>query len=164
MKEGDFVLLDIWAKTKDPAACFYDITWTGYIGKSPSDRHREIFGIVRDARKAGCAAVLSAFAERRKIAGWAIDEVTRDFIREKGYAEYFVHRTGHNIGSSIHGNGANIDNLETKDEREVLPNTCFSIEPGIYLPEFGVRSEVNVITRPGKAEITGREQEELVLI
>ncbi len=164
MKEGDFVLLDIWAKTKDPGACFYDITWTGYIGRNPTEHHREIFNIVRDARKAGCAAVQAAFAERRKIAGWVIDEVTRDFIREKGYADYFVHRTGHNIGSSIHGNGANIDNLETKDEREVLPNTCFSIEPGIYLPEFGVRSEVNLITRPGKAEITGREQEELVLI
>jgi Xaa-Pro aminopeptidase len=164
MKEGDFVLLDIWAKTKDPDACFYDITWTGYIGKNPSERHREIFNIVRDARQIGCKTVQKAFAEHRKIAGWAVDEATRDFIREKGYGDYFIHRTGHNIGPSLHGNGANIDNLETKDEREVLPNTCFSIEPGIYLPEFGVRSEVNVITRPGRAEITGREQEELVLI
>jgi Xaa-Pro aminopeptidase len=164
MQEGDFVLLDIWAKTKDPDACFYDITWTGYIGSTPSERHREIFNIVRDARRIGCETVQKAFAEHRKIAGWAVDEVTRDFIREKGYGDYFIHRTGHNIGASLHGNGANIDNLETKDEREVLPNTCFSIEPGIYLPEFGVRSEVNVITRPGKAEITGREQEELVLI
>jgi Xaa-Pro aminopeptidase len=164
MREGDFVLLDIWAKTKDPDACFYDITWTGFIGQSPSQHHREIFDIVRDARKIGCETVQNAFAEHRKIAGWAVDEVTRDFIREKGYGDYFIHRTGHNISASLHGNGANIDNLETKDEREVLPNTCFSIEPGIYLPEFGVRSEVNVITRPGKAEITGRQQEELVLM
>lgn len=164
MKEGDFVLLDIWGKTKDQNACFYDITWTGFIGNSPQDRHREIFSIVRDARKLGCTTVQKAFAEGRKIAGWEVDRAVREFIREKGYGDNFIHRTGHNISASLHGNGANIDNLETKDEREILANTCFSIEPGIYLPEFGVRSEVNVLTRPGSAEVTGRQQEELVLI
>lgn len=164
MREGDFVLLDIWGKTKDPNACFYDITWTGFIGKDPGDRHREIFNIVRDARKVGCERVKQAFAAGQRIAGWEVDKATRNFIHEKGYGNYFIHRTGHNISASLHGNGANIDNLETKDEREILPNTCFSIEPGIYLPEFGVRSEVNVMTRPGKAEVTGREQSDLVLI
>ncbi|HWC18814.1 MAG TPA: Xaa-Pro peptidase family protein [Terriglobales bacterium] len=164
MKEGDFVLLDIWAKTKDPDACYYDITWTGFIGKNPSDRQREVFAIVRDARKLGCETVQKAFAAGKKIAGWEVDKAVRDFIAGKGYGDKFIHRTGHNISSAIHGNGANIDNLETKDEREILANTCFSIEPGIYLPEFGVRSEVNVLTRPGKAEVTGRQQEELVLI
>jgi len=164
MREGDFVLLDIWAKTKDPNACYYDITWTGFIGKNPNDRQREVFTIVRDARKLGCEAVKNAFAEGRRIAGWEVDKAVRDFIQEKGYGDNFIHRTGHNISSAIHGNGANIDNLETKDEREILPKTCFSIEPGIYLPEFGVRSEVNVLTGPGRAEVTGRQQEELVLI
>lgn len=164
MKEGDFVLLDIWAKTKETNACFYDITWTGFIGKNPSDKQREIFSIVRDARKLGCKTVQEAFQAGRKIAGWEVDKAVRDFISQKGYGQQFIHRTGHNISAAIHGNGANIDNLETKDEREILPNTCFSIEPGIYLPEFGVRSEVNVMTRPGKAEVTGRQQEELVLI
>ena len=164
MREGDFVLLDIWAKTKAPNACFYDITWTGFIGRNPSDRQREVFNIVRDARKLGCERVKKAFAEGRKIAGWEVDKAVRDFIQGKGYGDKFIHRTGHNISSAIHGNGANIDNLETKDEREILPNTCFSIEPGIYLQEFGVRSEVNVLTRPGKAEVTGKQQEELVLI
>ncbi|HET9742096.1 MAG TPA: M24 family metallopeptidase [Terriglobales bacterium] len=164
MREGDFVLIDLWGKQKTPGACFYDITWTGFIGQNPSERHREIFNIVRDARKLGCETVKRAFAEGRKIAGWEVDRAVRDFIREKGFGDYFVHRTGHNISAAIHGNGANIDNFETKDEREILPNTCFSIEPGIYLPEFGVRSEVNMITRFGKAEVTGREQEELVLI
>ena len=164
IREGDFVLLDIWAKTKAPNACYYDITWTGFVGKNPSERHREIFAIVRDARKLGCQTVEKAFSEGRKIAGWEVDKAVRDFIRDKGYADRFIHRTGHNISSAIHGNGANIDNLETKDEREILPNTCFSIEPGIYFPEFGVRSEVNVLTRPGKADVTGRQQEELVLI
>ena len=164
MRKGDFVLLDIWAKTKEPNACFYDITWTGFVGKNPSDRQREVFNIVRDARKLGCETVKKAFAEGRKIAGWEVDKAVRDFIQGKGYGAEFIHRTGHNISSAIHGNGANIDNFETKDEREILPNTCFSIEPGIYLPEFGVRSEVNVVTRPGKAEVTGKQQEELVLI
>jgi Xaa-Pro dipeptidase len=164
MKEGDFVLLDIWAKTKEPDSCYYDITWTGFIGKSPTDLQQEVFNIVRDARKLGSETVVKAFAAGRKIAGWEVDKAVRDFIREKGYGDQFIHRTGHNISSSIHGNGANIDNFETKDEREILPNTCFSIEPGIYLTEFGVRSEVNVLTRPDKAEVTGRQQEELVLI
>jgi len=164
MREGDFVLLDIWAKTKEPSACFYDITWTGFIGRNPSDRQREVFNIVRDARKLGCETVKKAFGDGRKIAGWEIDKAVRDFIQGKGYGDKFIHRTGHNISSAVHGNGANIDNLETKDEREILPNTCFSIEPGIYLLEFGVRSEVNVLTRPGKAEVTGKQQEELVLI
>jgi Xaa-Pro aminopeptidase len=164
MKEGDFVLLDIWAKTKEANSCYYDITWTGFIGKSPTEHHQEVFKIVRDARKLGSETVVKAFAAGRKLAGWEIDKAVRDFICAKGYGDKFIHRTGHNISSSIHGNGANIDNFETKDEREILPNTCFSIEPGIYLPEFGVRSEVNVLTRPTKAEVTGRQQEELVLI
>lgn len=164
MNEGDFVLLDIWAKTKDPNSCFYDITWTGFIGNNPGESHRKIFEIVRDARKLGCQTVQQAFSENRKIAGWEVDKAVRDLISQKGYGDQFIHRTGHNISSAIHGNGANIDNLETKDEREILPNTCFSIEPGIYLPEFGVRSEVNIMTRPGKADVTGRQQEELVLI
>jgi Xaa-Pro dipeptidase len=164
MKEGDFVLLDVWAKTKEPDSCYYDITWTGFIGKSPTERQQEVFRIVRDARRLGSDTVVKAFAAGRKLAGWEVDKAVRDFIREKGYGDEFIHRTGHNISSSIHGNGANIDNFETKDEREILANTCFSIEPGIYLPEFGVRSEVNVVTRPGKAEVTGRQQDELVLI
>jgi Xaa-Pro aminopeptidase len=164
MKDGDFVLLDVWAKTKEPDSCYYDITWTGFIGKSPTERQQEVFRIVRDARRLGSDTVVKAFAAGRKLAGWEVDKAVRDFIREKGYGDKFIHRTGHNISSSIHGNGANIDNFETKDEREILANTCFSIEPGIYLPEFGVRSEVNVLTRPGKAEVTGRQQDELVLI
>jgi Xaa-Pro dipeptidase len=165
IREGDFVLVDIWGKKNDPAACYYDITWTGFVGKSPSDRYVEIFNIVRDARDVGVKTVQAAFSSSRKLCGWEVDKAVRDFITEKGYGEFFVHRTGHNISSAIHGNGANIDNLETKDEREILPHTCFSIEPGIYLPgEFGVRSEVNMLTGRDKAEVTGREQTELVLI
>jgi Xaa-Pro aminopeptidase len=163
IKTGDFVLLDIWAKKNTPNAVYYDITWTGVMG-TPSEKQVEIFTIVSGARDAGVKKVVEAFAGKRRIAGWEVDHVTREHINAAGYAQYFTHRTGHSIGMNVHGNGANMDNLETKDDREIIPNTCFSIEPGIYLPEFGVRSEVNVLTRNGAAEVTGKIQNELVLI
>jgi Xaa-Pro dipeptidase len=163
IKAGDFVLLDIWAKKNTPNAVYYDITWTGVLG-TPSEKQVEIFNIVSGARDAGVKKVVEAFAGKRRIAGWEVDHATREHINAAGYAQYFTHRTGHSIGMNVHGNGANMDNLETKDDREIIPNTCFSIEPGIYLPEFGVRSEVNVLTRNGAAEVTGKIQNELVLI
>jgi Xaa-Pro dipeptidase len=163
IRDGDFVLLDIWAKEKTSEGVFYDITWTGCVGQ-PSARQREIFAILKDARDLGVATVCSAVSSGRKIAGWRVDRVVGDFISRSGYGEYFIHRTGHSIGSSIHANGANMDDLEIKDEREIIANTCFSVEPGIYMPEFGVRSEVNVLVRPGSAEVTGRVQSELVII
>jgi Xaa-Pro dipeptidase len=163
IKPGDFVLLDIWGKKNTPNAVYYDITWTGVIGV-PTVKQVEIFEIVSGARDAGIRKVQEAFAGKRRIAGWEVDLATREHITNAGYGQYFVHRTGHSIGVTVHGNGANMDNLETKDEREIIPNTCFSIEPGIYLPEFGVRSEVNVLIHNGAAEVTGRIQRELVLI
>lgn len=163
IKQGDFVLLDVWGKKNTPGAVYYDITWTGIIG-TPSDRQVEIFNVVTGARDAGVKKVQEAYAGKRRIAGWEVDQATREFITSAGYGEFFVHRTGHSIGEHVHGNGANMDNLETKDEREIIPNTCFSVEPGIYLPEFGVRSEVNVLIRNGGAEVTGKIQRELVSI
>ncbi|HKF23752.1 MAG TPA: Xaa-Pro peptidase family protein [Candidatus Angelobacter sp.] len=164
IKPGDIVLLDIWAKRKTPNAVYYDITWMGVIG-SPSDKQQEIFKIVTGARDAGVKKVQDAFVAKHRIAGWEVDQATREHIANAGYAQYFTHRTGHSIGVHVHGNGANMDNLETKDDREIIPNTCFSIEPGIYLPgEFGVRSEVNVLVRDGAAEVTGKIQKELVLM
>jgi Xaa-Pro aminopeptidase len=163
IKEGDFVLLDVWGKKNTPHAVYYDITWTGVIG-TPTGRHVEIFNIVTGGRDAGVKKVQDAYAGKRRIAGWEVDQATREHITNAGYGEYFVHRTGHSIGEHVHGNGANMDNLETKDEREIIPNTCFSVEPGVYLPEFGVRSEVNVLIHNGAAEVTGKIQRELVLI
>ena len=163
IKPGDFVLLDVWGKKNTPCAVYYDITWTGVIG-TPTDRQVEIFNVVTGARDAGVKKVQEAYAGKRRIAGWEVDQATREFITTAGYGEFFVHRTGHSIGEHVHGNGANMDNLETKDEREIIPNTCFSVEPGIYLPEFGVRSEVNVLIRNGSAEVTGKIQGELVSI
>ena len=164
IREGDFVLLDIWGKMQTPGAVYYDITWTGFVGKAPSDRIRQIFEVVCGARDVGVKTVQNAMLMGRPIAGWQVDEAAREHITRAGYGQYFIHRTGHSIATSVHGNGPNMDNLETRDERAILPNTCFSIEPGIYLPEFGVRSEVDVLVRAGRAEVTGQIQKELVTI
>ena len=164
IKEGDLVLLDVWAKLNQPDACFYDITWMGFVGKAASDRQREIFNIVTRARDAGVEKVKSAIGAGKAIAGYEVDDATRGVIETAGYGKYFVHRTGHSIGTEVHSNGANMDNLEIHDVRQILPNSCFSIEPGIYLPEFGVRSEVNVVVHGGKAEVTGKIQKEIVVV
>ncbi len=179
IRTGDFVLIDIWAKLAaagdpkqpDPTAIWYDITWTGVVGRDPTDREQLIFNTVRDARDAAIEAVQRAYAEGRPIAGWEADDAARAVIRDAGFGEFFTHRTGHNIEVALHGNGAHLDNLETHDERLLLPNTCFSVEPGIYFPgEFGIRSEVNMVTRPsspehaGSAVVTGPLQRELLRI
>ncbi|MBZ5566605.1 MAG: Xaa-Pro peptidase family protein [Acidobacteriia bacterium] len=164
IREGDLVLLDVWAKLDQPGAVYYDITWMGIVGKSPSDKQREVFEVARRARDAGVEKVKSAITAGQQLAGWEVDKATRDVIEKAGYGQYFIHRTGHSIATEVHGNGANMDNLEIHDERRILPNTCFSVEPGIYLPEFGVRSEVNVMVRKGTADTTGRVQRELVII
>jgi Xaa-Pro aminopeptidase len=163
IRQGDFLLIDMWARQDEPGAVYYDITWTGFAGL-PSERHRQIFGLVRDARDVGIRTVQQALAAKQKICGWEVDAAVREFIAKAGYGGCFVHRTGHSIGTEVHGNGANLDDLETHDEREVIPNTLFSIEPGIYLPEFGVRSEIDMLVRNGAAEVTGRIQKELVSI
>jgi Xaa-Pro dipeptidase len=164
IREGDFVLLDVWAKKNTPGAVYYDITWTGFVGKAPSERMRDVFAVVSGARDAGVKTVQDAIASGRAIAGWEVDRATREHIRKAGFGDYFIHRTGHSIGTDVHANGANMDDLETHDERRILSNSCFSIEPGVYLPEFGVRSEVNVLVRPKAAEVTGKIQREIVLI
>ncbi|HYA23566.1 MAG TPA: M24 family metallopeptidase [Terriglobales bacterium] len=164
IREGDFVLLDVWAKQNVPNAVYYDITWTGFVGQAPSGRMREIFTVVRDGRDAGVKKVQEAVSAGKPIAGWEVDRAVRDHIKKAGFGEYFIHRTGHSIGTEVHANGANMDDLEIHDERRILPNSCFSIEPGIYLPEFGVRSEVDVLVRPHTAEVTGKIQTEIVII
>jgi Xaa-Pro dipeptidase len=164
IKEGDFVLLDIWGKKNRPGAVYYDITWTGFLGKAPSDRQQQVFEIVRGARDAGIKTVQSAVSAGRKIAGWEVDKAARDHINASGFGQYFIHRTGHSIGTEVHANGANMDNLEVHDERQILPNSCFSIEPGLYFPEFGIRSEINMLVREGSAEVTGEIQNEIVII
>jgi Xaa-Pro dipeptidase len=162
--EGDFVLIDIWGRVDKPGTIFYDITWTGVIGREPTGREQQVFEIVRNARDAAIIAVESAFEQSHEIQGFQADDAARNVIRDAGFGDYFTHRTGHNIAQELHGSGAHLDNLETHDQRRILPNTCFSVEPGIYLPEFGVRSEVNMLTSPDKAWVTGKMQRELVKI
>jgi Xaa-Pro dipeptidase len=164
IREGDFVLIDIWGRLNEADSIFYDITWTGVVGREPTEREQKVFTTVRDARDAAIAFVEEAFAESRTISGYEADDAARGVIYSAGFGRQFTHRTGHNIAREIHGPGAHLDNLETHDERRLLPYTCFSVEPGIYLPEFGVRSEVDMMTSDTKAWVTGKIQRELVRI
>jgi Xaa-Pro aminopeptidase len=161
---GDWVLLDMWCKLDRPGAVYYDITWTAYCGDTPPDRIREVFGIVASARDAAIERVAAAQAEGYPLRGFEVDDAARGVIAQSGYGEWFTHRTGHSIGVEVHGSGANMDNLETHDERRVAPWTCFSIEPGIYLPEFGVRSEIDMFVGEKDARVTGEIQREMVLL
>jgi Xaa-Pro aminopeptidase len=162
VRKGDLLLLDIWGKTLAPNSVYYDITWTGYLGAKVPEKYAKIFRVVRNARDAAVTFVCDNVKAGRAIEGWEVDRADRGVIRKAGYAKYFVHRTGHNIGQEVHGTGANMDDLETHDVRRVIPSTCFSIEPGIYLPEFGIRSEVNVYVEEGSAGVTGPVQTEIL--
>jgi len=164
IRKGDFLLVDIWGRVEKAGTIFYDITWTGVVGREPTELEQKIFTTVRSARDAAITTVERAFAQNEPISGFEADDAARSVIRAAGYGEFFTHRTGHNIARELHGSGAHLDNFESHDTRRILPNTCFSVEPGIYLPEFGVRSEVNMLTAPGKAWVTGRIQKELVRI
>jgi Xaa-Pro aminopeptidase len=164
IRPGDFVLIDLWAKLAQPRAVYYDITWTGFVGAEPPERIREVFDIVREARERAVEFVQAAVRARRTICGYQVDDVARGVIASRGYGDRFTHRTGHSIGEEVHGNGANMDNLETHDERVIVPGTCFSVEPGIYLEDFGVRSEVDVYVGDGEARVTGEQQRDLVLL
>jgi Xaa-Pro dipeptidase len=162
IRAGDLLLLDIWAKREIAGSVYYDITWVGYLGNRVPDSYAKIFRIVREARDNAVKFIQEAVAKRREIHGWEVDRVARKTIEKAGYGKYFVHRTGHSIGQEVHGNGANMDGLETRDDRKIVPHTCFSIEPGIYLPEFGIRSEVNVYVDEKEARVTGAVQEEIL--
>jgi Xaa-Pro dipeptidase len=145
IKKGDYILIDWWAKNKKPGSVYADFTWVGYAGKEIPKKYQEVFDVVKGARDSAVEFLKKEFAAGNTVRGCDVDDVSRNYIEKKGYGKYFVHRTGHNIGEEVHGNGAHIDNFETMDVREIIPETCFSIEPGIYLPdEFGVRLEIDV--------------------
>ena len=151
IKAGDFILIDLWAKQKAPDAVFADTTWVAYAGRTVPERYAEIFEIVKAARDKAIQFIRERWDTDEPIHGYEVDDCVRGYITEKGYGQYFIHRTGHNIGTVIHGNGANLDNLETRDARALIRGVCFSIEPGIYLTDFGVRTEVDVfLAGPGR--------------
>ena len=162
--EGDLLLLDVWGKMQRPGSVYYDITWVGYLGASVPAKYARIFQHVRAARDAAIAFVKQQLAKGSPVKGWQVDRIARDVISQSGYGKYFVHRTGHSIGQEVHGNGANMDSLETHDSRAILPHTCFSVEPGIYLKEFGIRSEVNVYIDGREARVTGPMQTEILAL
>lgn len=157
IQRGDLILFDFWAHLPIPNAVYADYTWMAFAGTLEEIplHQREVFEIVKRARDAAIAFVRQRLAENQPVEGRQVDDITRAVIAEAGYADYFIHRTGHSIGTSIHANGANLDNYETQDDRVLIPHTCCSVEPGIYLPEFGIRSEVNLLILEHTAEITG---------
>ncbi|MDX1388824.1 MAG: M24 family metallopeptidase [Acidobacteriota bacterium] len=166
LHHGDTILVDLWARRNDPPGLYYDITWCAFAGQEPPSMYVEIFDVVRRARDAAVELIRERLEGGTKTHGWEVDDACRKVVNDAGFGEHFLHRTGHSIGTSVHGNGVNIDNLETRDERVLVPGVCFSIEPGIYLKgSMAVRSEINVfITPEGKAEIAGPTQEELILV
>lgn len=164
IKKDDFVLIDLWAKLDKPRAVYSDLTRVGYVGDVVPQRYEQIFQIVAAARDAAVQLVKDRFARGASLQGYEVDDAARQVITKAGYGDQFVHRTGHSIGQETHGNGANIDNLETHETRRILPGCCFSIEPGIYLPEFGIRSEVDVfVDRTGQVHVTAGELQTAVL-
>lgn len=164
IREGDLLLLDVWGKTKAPGSVYYDVTWVGYLGAKVPEKYAKIFGIVREARDKAIELIRSSIAAGNPLQGWQVDKTARGVIEKAGYGKYFFHRTGHSIGEAVHGNGVNMDGLETRDARHLIPRTCNSIEPGIYLPEFGIRSEVDVYIGERDARVTGAVQAEILAL
>ena len=158
------MLVDVWGKQNKPGAVYFDITWTGYVGETVPEQYTKVFNAVREARDAAIHLVQKSLEAGRMLYGYQVDDAAREVIERHGYGTFFVHRTGHSIGEDVHGNGANMDNFETHDERRIISRTCFSIEPGIYLREFGIRSEVNVYAGAREARVTGEIQEAVVPI
>jgi len=165
LHEGDFILIDLWAKKNKPGATYNDITWVGFLGTSVPEKYTKIFTIVKGARDAAIDFLTKSFSEKRAVRGCDVDDVTRNFIVKNGFGEYFIHRTGHSITEDIHGSGVNMDNLETRDERLIIPETSFSIEPGVYfMGDFGVRSEIDVyISKNNEVIVTGEPRQQDVV-
>jgi Xaa-Pro aminopeptidase len=166
IKKGDLVLIDLWAKENVPGSVYADITWVGYCGEKPPPRMEEVFRATAEGRDAGLAMVEKAWKEKRTLQGWQVDRTVRDHIASKGFGERFIHRTGHSIGANVHGDGANLDDLETHDTRELIGGVAFSIEPGIYLPQegIGVRLELDVVITQDGPKVFSKIQHELVRV
>jgi len=162
IREGDLLLLDVWGKKKTSGSVYYDVTWMGYLGAKVPDKYAKVFGVVREARDKAVDLIRKSIQAGKPLEGWRVDKAARSVIEKAGYGKYFFHRTGHSIGEKVHGNGANMDGLETHDVRHLIPRTCNSIEPGIYLTEFGIRSEVNVYIDEHEARVTGAVQKEIL--
>jgi len=164
IKEGDLLLLDVWGKTKAENSVYYDISWVGYLGAKVPEKYAKVFKVLTAARDKAVELIQSSVASGKPVQGYQVDQAARSVIEKAGYGKYFIHRTGHNIGRTVHGNGVNMDGLETHDSRHLIAGTCNSVEPGIYLPDFGMRSEVNVYVGEEEARVTGAVQQEILAL
>ncbi len=164
IREGDLLLLDVWGKLRFSGSVYYDVAWVGYLGAKVPEKFDKVFKVIVRARDNAVALIQSSIAAGKPPQGWEVDRAARNVIERAGYGKYFIHRTGHNIGQTVHGNGVNMDGFETHDSRHLIPGTCNSVEPGIYLPEFGMRSEVNVYVGNGEARVTGAVQKEVLAL
>jgi Xaa-Pro dipeptidase len=162
IREGDLLLLDIWGKQRQPDSVYYDITWMAYLGEKVPEKYAKVFRVLLEARDRAVDLIRSHAKSGKPLQGWRVDQAARAVVEKSGYGKYFFHRTGHNIGTSVHGNGVNMDGLETRDDRRLIPHTCNSVEPGIYLPEFGMRTEVDVYVDSKDARVTGAVQTEIL--
>ena len=163
IRRGDFLLIDLWARPEGPNTVYADITWTGFLGDNPPEKLLEVFRVVRQARDRGAEFLGEQLSNGNPVFGWQVDDQVRAIVEKAGYGKFFVHRTGHNIARELHGNGVNFDNLETHDTRQVIQGLTCTIEPGIYLPEFGVRNEINILVQDIGIEITTPPQKELLV-
>jgi len=164
IKQGDFVLIDLWAKLSKPGAIFYDITWCGVLRASPTPEESNVFALVRKARDGAVNLIREKRARGETVCGMDADIHARSIIREGGFGERFIHRLGHSIGENIHGEGANLDSFETCDTRQLIPWSCFSVEPGVYLENFGIRLELNMFLTDTESLVTGEVQTELLTL
>ncbi|HVM76385.1 MAG TPA: M24 family metallopeptidase [Candidatus Saccharimonadales bacterium] len=162
IRQGDLLLLDVWGKLKSADSVYYDITWMGYLGATVPDKYAKVFKVLTEARDRAVELIQSHVKAGKPLQGWQVDKAARQVVDKAGYGKYFFHRTGHNIGSAVHGNGVNMDGLETHDVRHLIPRTCNSVEPGIYLPDFGMRTEVDVYIDEHEARVTGAVQSEIL--
>jgi Xaa-Pro dipeptidase len=164
IREGDLLLLDVWGKQKAENSVYYDVTWIGFLGAKVPEKYAKVFKVLREARDRAVELIRSSVRAGKPLQGWQVDKVARAVVEKAGYGKYFFHRTGHSIGTSVHGNGVNMDGLETMDVRHLIAHTCNSVEPGIYLPEFGMRSEVDVYVDENDARVTGPQQTEILAL
>jgi Xaa-Pro aminopeptidase len=164
IESGDLVLLDLWGKLDGAGAVYADITWVGFAGAQVPERFARAFGAVVAARDAGIQLVHDAVRDRRELRGWEVDRAASSVLRDAGYGAQILHRTGHSLGESVHGNGVNLDDYETHDDRRLLEGSGFTIEPGVYFPDFGVRSEINMVIGVEAAPVTGPLQTEIVTL
>jgi Xaa-Pro dipeptidase len=162
IRQDELLLLDLWGKLKSPGAVFADISWVGYTGAHVPEEMTRVFEAARDARDAAVHVVQEAARQGPEVRGYELDRAARAVIEKAGYGQFILHRTGHSLGETVHGNGAHLDDYETHDERRLLPGTGFTVEPGIYLGRFGVRTEINVVWLAGGPEVTGPSQQEIV--